>query len=209
MANVAHKLDTLPPGAELTEEGQRQAEVLGSGLAQGNLAALVSSTALRAQQTAHPVSRVTASNIEVVDGLYEIQAGDLEGRSDEEAHQSFIKVYQEWHVGNLDVRLPGGESGRGALDRYLPQLEELRAGYLQDGSERDVMVVSHGAIIRLAVTAMSGIDKKFAASRHLANTESITLEPIAGGGWRCVSWGEETVSLVAKADAKPDDPMRP
>lgn len=192
VANVAHQLDTLPPGAPLTEEGARQAETLGTGMAGLPLAALVSSVALRAQQTASPVSRTTTSGIEVVDGLYEVQAGDLEGRSDEEAHRQFIEVYRQWHMGDLGVRLPGGESGLDALNRFLPQMDELRAAHLGQGSERDVVVVSHGAMIRLAISAMTSVDKAFAAGRHLANTESVALEPTADGGWECVRWGDRT-----------------
>ncbi|WP_024795946.1 histidine phosphatase family protein [Tomitella biformata] len=208
VANVAHQLDTLPPGAPLTEEGERQAEVLGLGLADRSLAALVSSTALRARQTANPVSRTTDSGIEIVDGLYEIQAGDLEGRSDEEAHRQFVEVYTQWHRGNLAERLPGGESGHDALGRYLPQLDELRAGYLQEGTDQDVVVVSHGAIIRLAVAAMSGIDRAFADSRYLANTEAVTLAPTADGGWECVQWGEDRPPFTVRVDANADDPSR-
>lgn len=196
VANVAHELDTLPPGAPLTEEGERQAEMLGTGMAGLPLAALVSSTALRAQQTANPVSRTTASGLAVVDGLYEVQAGDLEGRSDEDAHRQFIEVYQQWHRGDLGVRLPGGESGRDALNRFLPQLDELRAGYLGEGAERDVVVVSHGAIIRLAISAMTSVDKEFAAGRYLANTESVALAPTAGGGWECVRWGDQSAPFT-------------
>ena len=200
VANVARQLDTLPPGASLTEEGQRQAEVLGLGLGKSRLAALVSSTALRTQQTANPVSRSTASGIEVVEGLYEIQAGDLEGRSDDEAHAKFVEVYTAWHRGNLAERLPGGESGRDALNRYLPQLDELRASYLHDGSDQDVVVVSHGAIIRLAVAAMSRVDRKFANSRYLANTEAVTLAPIEDGGWELVQWGEDKPPFAGPVD---------
>ena len=208
VANVARQLDTLPPGAALTEEGQRQAEALGLDLGESRLAALVSSTALRAQQTANPVSRTTTSGIEVVEGLYEIQAGDLEGRSDEEAHSTFVEVYTEWHRGNLSKRLPGGESGRDALNRYLPQLDELRASYLHEGSDQDVVVVSHGAIIRLAVSAMSRGDRKFANSRYLANTEAVTLAPTADGGWELVQWGEDKPPFTGPADEAEPPPAK-
>ncbi len=200
VANVARQLDTLPPGASLTEEGQRQAEALGLGLGESRLAALVSSTAVRTQQTANPVSRTPASGIEVIEGLYEIQAGDLEGRSDDEAHSKFVEVYTEWHRGNLAERLPGGESGRDALNRYLPQLDELRASYLHKGSDQDVVVVSHGAIIRLAVSAMSRVDRKFANSRYLANTEAVTLAPTEDGAWELVQWGEDKPPFIGPAD---------
>lgn len=208
VANVAKELDTLPPGAPLTEEGERQAEALGSGFAEANLAALVSSTALRAKQTATPVSRTTASGLEVVEGIYEIQAGDLEGRSDEEAHRAFVETFKQWHKGNLDERIPGGESANDALNRFLPQIDELRAGYLQAGSDQDIMVVSHGAIIRLAVAVMSDINPAFAHGRYLANTEAVTLAPTADGGWAVERWGEDLPPFIVAKDENADDPTR-
>ena len=53
--NVRHLLDTRPPGAELTEQGRRQALDVGHELAQYSgerLAQVYSSIVLRAQQTA-------------------------------------------------------------------------------------------------------------------------------------------------------------
>lgn len=208
VANVARQLDTLPPGAPLTEEGERQAEALGEDFVDANLAALVSSTALRAKQTATPTARTTASGLEVVEGIYEIQAGDLEGRSDEEAHRAFVATFKQWHKGHLDERIPGGESANDALGRFLPQIDELRAGYLQSGSGRDVVVVSHGAIIRLAVAVMSDINMDFAHSRYLANTEAVTLEPTKDGGWTVRQWGQDLPPFTVKSDENADDPTR-
>lgn len=207
VANVARQLDTLPPGAELTEEGRAQAARLGLDLAHVPLSALVSSTALRAQQTADPVSRLSHSPLQVRDGLYEIQVGELEGRSDDAAHHQFIEVYQGWHNGDLTARLPGGESGRDALDRYLPTLAELRGEYLERADAGDVVVVSHGAIIRLAVAAMTGIDARFADTRHLANTESIALAPTPDGRWECVRWGTIYPPFERDRPEMADDPM--
>ena len=60
-SNVARRLDTRPPGAELTDTGRNQAWNVGAELAEfcgagngspGRLGAVVSSVALRAQQTA-------------------------------------------------------------------------------------------------------------------------------------------------------------
>lgn len=196
VANVAKKLDTLPPGAPLTDDGEQQALDLATRLAGGERpAALVASTALRARQTATPVSRTTDTGLDVVDGLYEVQAGDLEGRSDEEAHKQFVEVFWKWYEGDLDARIPGGESGRDALARYLPQIDELRAGYLsQPGGDEvagDLVVVSHGAIIRLAVTAMSDVDPDFAVRNHLANTDAVVLAPTPDGGWHLEQWADK------------------
>ena len=47
---------------------------------------LLHSVALRAGQTAAEISDITAVGCNEVDGVYEVQAGDLEDRADEAAH---------------------------------------------------------------------------------------------------------------------------
>ena len=128
-----------------------------------------------------------------VDGIHEVQAGELEDRDDDAAIAEFNTVYQRWHQGDLDVAMPGWESGRDVLDRYLPVLTELRLSYLDDRDwSRDIVVVSHGAAIRLAAATLAGVDGSFVLDHHLANTEAVALAPITDGRWGCVQWGSMT-----------------
>lgn len=208
-ANVAKQLDTRPPGAALTDLGEQQARDLADSLSSGGRPALLaSSVALRARQTATPVSETVDRGLEVVEGLHEVQAGDLEGRSDEDAHKVFVEVFRHWYKGDLDERIPGGESGRDALGRYLPQIDELRAAHLSSAeSAGDLVVVSHGAIIRLAVTAMSDVDPAFAVTNHLNNTDAVVLAPLSDGGWRLERWADKYPPFEGPARGGADDPM--
>jgi probable phosphoglycerate mutase len=101
--------------------------------------------------------------------------------------------------------MPGGESGRDVLDRYLPLISELRAAHLEDPvGTGEVVVVSHGAAIRLVAAVLAGVHSEFALENHLANTEAVVLVPDSGTGWRCVQWGTHTAPLRARApDAVP------
>ena len=60
--------------------------------------------------------------------------------------------------------------------RYLPVIDHLAATHLAGSDPRDVYVVSHGAVIRLIASHLTGIDRKFAAATHLRNTGSIEIE---------------------------------
>lgn len=60
---------------------------------------------------AHQIELAAGVAATVRDGLHEVQAGDLEDRSDDESHKLFMKVYEAWHSGDLRSRVPGGESG--------------------------------------------------------------------------------------------------
>ena len=150
-ANADHVLDSRPPGAPLDELGRAQAEGLGRRLADHPVRAVHASRAIRAQQTAAPVAAAHGLAVGVVDGVHEVSIGDLEGRSDEAAFEAFFEVYHAWWRGELDARLPGGESALDLRARFLPAVERLTA----DG-DGDVVLVSHGAAIRMAAAALLG-----------------------------------------------------
>ncbi|MFH5231088.1 histidine phosphatase family protein [Antrihabitans spumae] len=205
--NVAKRLDTRLPGAPLTELGVTQAEAVGRRLAEHTPAALVSSRALRAQQTASHIEAATFVTVEVMDGLHEVQAGDLENRSDTASHEMFKAVFHAWHAGDSAARPPGGESADEVLARYLPVVGELRSKYLDDGQSGDVVVVSHGAAIRLVGRHLSNVPGLFAANNHLDNTETVELLPTADGGWECVRWGRFDPPFADDVSPVADDPM--
>lgn len=205
-ANVARKLDTKLPGAELTELGISQAQTLGKNLSERRPELLVSSHAIRAKQTALHAEGPVGLRSAARDGLHEVQVGELEDRSDEASHRLFMQVYESWHTGDLRAKVPGGESALDVLDRYVPVLEELRKDYLDAGSG-DIVVVSHGAAIRLVAAYLGNVPAGFATGNHLANTETVELAPVPGGGWECVRWASFEGPLRDTARAGADDPM--
>lgn len=191
--NVERRLDTRPPGAELTDLGRDQARVFARNLPRPP-ALIAHSIATRAVQTAHEIAEEVNTEATVgiheLEGIHEVQVGDLENRSDEAAHEHFSAIYRRWHGGERDLALPGGETAHHVLDRYLPALHGLRMRYLEDDLfDGDIVVVSHGAAIRLVSAVLAGVDSRFAIDHHLANTESVVLAPIAGGRWSCRKWG--------------------
>ncbi len=204
-ANVDRRLDTRPPGAELTDQGRAQAREFGLALA-GPPGLLAHSVATRAVQTAGEIASVRAASIGTdpweLDGLHEVQVGDLEDRSDDAAHDEFAAIYRRWHEGELEIAMPGGESGADVLDRYVPVLDGLRMRYLDDDAwHGDVVVVSHGAVIRLVAAVLAGVDAGFALDHHLANTEAVILAPVTDGRWSCVQWGAQTPPFGPQASA--------
>lgn len=191
-ANVAHQLETRPPGAPLTPRGQEQATALVETLAGHAVTAVHASVATRAQQTAAPLAAALGLDVTVEEGTQETDAGELEGRSDEAAHEQFTEVYARWLAGDRRARVPGGESAEEILARYLPVVARLRPA-----GPGDVVLVSHGAVVRLVAAALTGVDVRFALDRRLDNTERIELAPRADGGWECLRWGTHTPPFVA------------
>ena len=188
-ANVAKRLDTRPPGAPLTQLGHQQARDFGIDWAHP-VGLLVHSVAQRASQTAAAIADGLGLDPIEAHGIHEVQVGDLEDRSDADAITQFEALYEGWQRGNLDVAMPGGETGREVLDRSVPILTNLRVRTLDNHDwEGDILVVSHGAAIRLVAAQLAGVDADFALEHHLGNAQCVVLSPITDGRWSCVQWG--------------------
>jgi broad specificity phosphatase PhoE len=201
--NVDRRLDTRPPGAELTDLGRDQARAFARDLPRPP-GLIAHSVAVRAAQTAAAISAELGLDAHEFEGIHEVQVGDLEDRNDDDAIASFETVYQRWHEGDLDVPMPGGETGNEVLDRYVPVLTQLRMRHLDDAAwHGDIVVVSHGAAIRLASAVLAGVDGSFALDHHLANTESVVLAPITDGRWSCVQWSMLTPPFYPEPDVHP------
>jgi probable phosphoglycerate mutase len=179
-ANVARILDSRPPGAPLDELGRAQADRLAARLARRPLRSVHASRAVRAQQTAAPVAAAHDLPVQVVDGVQEVFVGDLEGRSDAAALAAFDEVYAAWWRGDLDARLPGGESAHDLRARFLPAVEQVVDGV----AAGDVLLVSHGAAVRLAAAALLG---ETAETSYVPNTGLVVLRR-DGRGWALESW---------------------
>ncbi|WP_020111778.1 histidine phosphatase family protein [Rhodococcus sp. 114MFTsu3.1] len=205
-SNVDKLLDTKLPGAQLTDHGHEQARRYGASIASTPPSVLVSSFAIRAVQTATHIGDATGLEPQQREGIHEAQAGEWEDRSDDAAHKGFTEIYGRWHAGDLDATVPGGDSGRSILDRYVPVLDELREQYLTSPDSADVVVVSHGAVIRLVAAVLAGVDGTFAADNHLDNTETIELVP-SGTGWTCERWGTFLPPFEGKGSTTADNPI--
>lgn len=184
-SNLRMVLDTVPPGPGLTEDGHQQARDLAERLANEKVVSVTASRALRAQQTALPLANRHGLAVNVIDGTHEIYVGDLEGLGDDTARTRFEAVYAQWHAGEIDASMPGGETGRQALARFLAAARQAVDGV----SAGSVVLVSHGAMLRLVAGRLAP-NVSGANAAYLPNTGLIALETTRESptGWHCVSW---------------------
>jgi broad specificity phosphatase PhoE len=180
-SNVGKVLDSRPPGAPLDEVGLAQAAALGQRLAVDPVTAVYASPATRAQQTAAPVAAAHGLPVQVIDGVQEVFCGDLEGRADPESREQFDRTYAAWWQGDLDAHLPGGESAHDLRARYVPAVEAITAG-----ARDTVVLVSHGAAIRLAAAALLN---ETAETLYVPNTGLVILRP-EPADWVLEHWDE-------------------
>ncbi len=190
--NVMRRLDTALPGAGLTDFGARQAVRFGlTRPVDPARVVLYSSRARRARETASLIASVWGVPPGVLDGVHEVQAGDLEDRIDAAAYAEFRAVATSWHRGDLGARTPGGESAEEVIARYTADVAALRARHLDPGApdpRSDVFVVSHGAAIRIVAANLAPVPSESAETQLLGNLDTIELVP-AGPGWAIRSWG--------------------
>lgn len=196
-ANVAGSLDTLLPGPGLTLLGSRQAQALVGELAQESIDAVFASEATRAQLTAEPIAEARGLQVQVLPGVFEIQAGSLEKHTDQPSVHAYIDTLRCWREGDLEASVPGGESGHQMLARVDAALESVCARGLPAA-----VLVSHGALIR-SWTGLRCHGVADLAARPLDNTGVVVLDGDQDAGWRVVSWAEHPAGGLR--DAQPDD----
>jgi len=189
-SNLAHALDTEEPGAELTEQGERQAEGAANRLASLPIEAIFASNLARTQQTAAPLAARLSLPVTVHAGLREARAGELEMRTDKESVRTYLKTYLAWVNGRIDERRPGGESGREVITRFDRALAQLEAtGVLM------AAVFSHGATIRAwCASRVRNLDADFVARHPLDNCGAVFLKrPGDESGWLAEAWEHDAL----------------
>lgn len=185
-SNITRALDSRPPGPPLTALGHAQAAALAQRIASWPVSAVHASRAVRAQQTAAPLAAALGMATDVIDGAHEVDCGDFEGRCDLAARTAFDEVYDAWWTGDLGARLPGGESALDVLARFLPAVAAITEAA---PPAADVVLVAHGAAIRLSAGALLG---EAAQTRYVPNTGLVVLaaDPTAGTGWVLEAWDD-------------------
>ena len=198
--NVAGALDTAFPGLGLTELGQRQAVAAARALRDAGIGAIAISTLGRTGETAGPIAAALGLTPVEHDELREISAGDFEMRSDEDSIHGYLGTVAHWLDGDLERRMPGGETGTDFLERY----DAAIASTCKVGVDA-ALVVSHGAAIRTWVTHRARGDHA-PVHEGLHNTGCITLDGSPDDGWTIVSWEREPIGGAWLDDTAAPDP---
>ena len=139
----------------LNENGIRQAHSLSSYLEREErekgvpLSFVFTSPLKRAEET-----------VEVIPGLEEMDFGVCEGKSWLQAKAEYAKEIEEWEENKRYHRIPGGESYQDVLERFFSawslikkKLKEQPAFSLR---EKDILLVTHGALIMLLLAMRDG-----------------------------------------------------
>ena len=167
-------------GGSLTVLGRRQAHDLGERLRSEKVAGVVSSELSRAVQTAEIAAAVLGLPVRVRERLHEFPPGDLLGHPADEAYMTSLA--RSWVAGDLDVGVPGGESGQETADRVLGVLD----GVADEFRGETVLVVTHGGVILTLWGAIAPGSPAAPEARSVFNGSTYVFERDADG-WRATA----------------------
>jgi broad specificity phosphatase PhoE len=149
-----------PAATPLSERGQAQARAVAQRLARhGRIGAILSSDLPRAWLTAEAIAAALALPIEASALLQERNFGDLRGRPYDTLGFDPLVMPQA---------PPGGESAAAFAQRVLDAFEQMLRR--QAGLEGDLVVVSHGLLIRTLLAGPLQLDAQRLRDLNLANT---------------------------------------
>ncbi|MCA9489897.1 MAG: histidine phosphatase family protein [Myxococcales bacterium] len=133
-----------------------------------------SSPARRAVQTAAALGREPV----LLDGVQEVDQGDLEGLCYPEALARWPDFFAAWAADPAHSRIPGGETLSEARDRMVATLEALPEA--PDG--RPVAVVTHQLVTAALLCTLRGRDLTDWRSHRLDHVARVRLVR-SGSGW--------------------------
>jgi|SRR5690625_1116498 len=163
----------------LDDVGRSQADSAATHLALEEPAAIISSDLSRAHQTAEALAQRVGLEVEVDEGLREINAGAWEGLTRPEILADWPDDYHAWRRGEF-IRVGGGET--------RPELAERVAAAILSHAQRvegTLVIVSHGAALRGATLQLLGLPlEQWGAFVGLSNAHWTILDPGESGGLR-------------------------
>ena len=140
----------------LSDEGRRQATRLGERLADDRIAAVYSSPMRRTIETAALIAEPHKLVTVTKPGLREIDHGHWEGLTRAEVEERYRDEYARWEQDPFTVAPSGGECGVDVMARVLPVIRAI----VEAHPDQNVLVVSHKATIRLAISSLLGFDAR-------------------------------------------------
>ncbi|GGL17929.1 histidine phosphatase family protein [Planomonospora parontospora] len=178
----------------LDETGAAQAARAAGLLAYLRPDMIVSSDLQRALHTARALGGVTGLDVAVDKDLRERGGGEWEGLTREQISTGWPREFAAWEA-------PGGEDVADVAERVSAAVRRWAARLEPDGL---LVVVSHGAAIRLGVAKLMGLPQEhWPALGGLGNCSWSVLEE-GRKGWRLMEHNAGTLPEPVQSDDSPE-----
>ncbi len=139
---------------ELDEVGIKQAEATAGRVAEWQIAAVYSSPLHRALTTAEILARPLILEVRLLPGIIDIDYGEWQGLSPEEAAANYGSLYSKWLNSPHEVKFPGGESLADVRERAASAVDDL---IIQHPKET-IVLVSHKVVCQILILSLLGLD---------------------------------------------------
>ncbi len=177
---------------ELNEHGRWQAQRLAASLKHEPIAAIYSSPLKRALATAEPIASSHGLEVQVDDGLIEMDIGEMEGLTLQQVGERYPHFLQAW-LGDQAAHeaMPGGECLLDVQERAWQAIDRIR----ERQEHGTVAAVTHNFVILTLICRVLGLElADFRRLRHSLAAKSV----LEMGGDRIVVVGfNDTCHLEA------------
>jgi broad specificity phosphatase PhoE len=172
---------------DLDETGVAQAERAALLLAALSPTAIIASDLRRAAATAAPLARLTGLEVTYDKDLRERSGGRWEGLNDREIRERYPAEHAAWDP-------PGGETSVAVAQRASAALERIAEAATPGDL---VVVVSHGAALRLGMSMLLGLPEELFT----------ILGPLANCSWSVLEQRRRWRLLEHNAGTLPEPPL--
>ena len=150
---------------ELSEEGLRQAECAAKRFKNIKIDKIYASPLKRAMKTAEKIAEEKGLEIISEDDFREIHFGEWEGKTVPELTEKYGESYTNFIREPHQYGFPGEGSVENVINRIKPGIDRLIAE-----EKGNVLIVSHGGIIRLMIMYIMGLDSSWFTKMWINNT---------------------------------------
>ncbi|MEE2750509.1 MAG: histidine phosphatase family protein [Myxococcota bacterium] len=133
----------------LDEQGLQEAQNLAMAVQNLELSGLYASELQRAKQTASAIGSPT-----VLEGIAELDQGELEGQRFEDVAQKHAAFFQQWHTDPDGLHTPGGESLNTCQERAVSALQSLR---IHHKPGPPLLIVTHQMVLSVVLLHALGL----------------------------------------------------
>lgn len=168
----------------LSENGVEQSYRTAKLLSNLHPTAILSGPLKRCLQTAAPLVEQTRMEIQIEEGLNDVDFGAWSGLRPEEVKQKWPREYDRWRSGDLTLRFPEGESLKDGMERISDFIVNLERRFNQDST---LICVTHQVPLKLLTCWLVGSNDAFWRV-HFEPT-SITILRRTPRSWQIVTLG--------------------
>lgn len=181
-ANASGTLDTSVPGPGLSPTGQGEAQQLAH--ARHDFDAVYASTMTRTQQTAAPLAAELGKQVEVLQGIQEINAGWFEGKPVSMSPSTYLLAPADWLNGDLQDSIPGSISGKEFNEQFTAAVDKV----YNSGHSKPVVFSHKFAIEYWTLLNARNARDTLASSHPLPNVGRVVINGNPATGWTLVEW---------------------